>query len=155
MILTRSKTVRGPDGRVWAVRRMMLSSLPATESTYFEHDVDGGRRASVTILIILLLFYIVLFGWMPADVHVPWWVVLIGMVVAGFFPVSWVLRRPWQLVAQTPGGRTPSGVALEPEHWVGTVRGVTRSREEVKMVVKSIRTKSTPAYVDSPLQPLS
>ena len=64
--------------------------------------------------------------------------------------MRWLLRRPWTLVAQTPGGYD-----LEPEHWVGMVRGAGKAREETKMVIRSIRTRATPAYADGPLQPVS
>jgi hypothetical protein len=81
---------------------------------------------------------------------VPWWVVLALLVIVGFFPTRWVLRRPWTLIAQTPGTYD-----LEPEHWVGTVRGVSKAREETKVIVRMIRTRNTPAYTDSPLQPVT
>jgi hypothetical protein len=35
------------------------------------------------------------------------------------------------------------------------VRGVTKSREETKIIVRQIRTRATPAYADGPLQPVS
>jgi uncharacterized protein (DUF983 family) len=76
-MVTKSKTVTGSDGRTWTVRRRMEWSMPATGEE-FEHDVDGGRAAAVLILSTLGMFYVALFSWMPADVHVPWWVVLAG-----------------------------------------------------------------------------
>lgn len=148
-MVTKSKTVTGSDGRTWTVKRRWEWSMPATGED-FEHDVDGGRAAAVVILSTLFLFFVALFVWMPSDVHVPWWVLLAGLVIFGFFPVRWMLRRPWTLVAQTPGGYD-----LEPEHWVGMVRGVGKAREEVKLVVRMIRTRDTPGYADSPMQPVS
>jgi hypothetical protein len=148
-MVTKSKTVTGVDGRTWTVRRRLEWTTPATGEE-FEHDVDGGRAAAVLILSTLVFFYVALFSWMPADVHVPWWVVLAGIVVFAFFPVRWLLRRPWTLVAQTPGGYD-----LEPEHWVGMVRGVSKARDETKLIIRMIRTRGTPAYADSPLQPVS
>ena len=148
-VVAKSKTVTGSDGRTWTVRRRMEWSMPATGED-FEHDVDGGRAAAAVILSTLALFYIALFSWMPADVHVPWWVMLAGLLLVGFVPVRWVLRRPWTLVAQTPGGYD-----LDPEHWVGMVRGVGKSREETKIVIRNIRTRASPAYTDGPLQPVT
>jgi hypothetical protein len=144
-----ARTVAGADGRTWSVRRNIEWRPPATGDE-FEHDVDGGRGAAVLILSTLLLFYVALFSWMPPDVHVPWWVSFAVLIVVGFFPVRWVLRRPWTLVAQTPGG-----FELDPEHWVGMVRGVSKAREETKLIIRMIRTRATPAYADSPLQPVS
>lgn len=148
-MITRSKTVAGSDGRTWSVKRRWEWSVPATGED-FEHDVDGGRAAATVILSTLFLFFVALFVWMPSDVHVPWWVVLGLVVIVGFFPGRWILRRPWTLTAQTPGSYD-----LEPEHWVGTVRGVSKAREETKVIVRMIRTRNTPAYTDSPLQPVN
>jgi hypothetical protein len=148
-MITRSKTVTGSDGRTWTVRRRMEWSMPATGED-FEHDVDGGRAAATVILSTLALFYLAIFSWMPADVYVPWWILLIGLLALSFFPTRWVLRRPWTLVAQTPGS-----YELPAEHWVGKVRGVTKSKEEMKIIVRQIRIRATPAYADGPLQPVS
>ncbi len=148
-MVTTSKVVTGSDGRTWTVRRRLDWTMPATGDE-FEHDVDGGRTAALVILSTLILFYVALFMWMPTEVHVPWWIVLAGIVVVSFFPIRWALRRPWTLVAQTPGGYD-----LDPEHWVGTVRGVSKAREETRIVIRSIRTRASPAYADGPLQPVS
>jgi hypothetical protein len=148
-MVTKSKTVTGSDGRTWVVKRRWEWSMPATGED-FEHDVDGGRAAAVVILSTLFLFFVALFVWMPDDVHVPWWVLLAGLVIVGFFPFRWMMRRPWTLVAQTPGGYD-----LDPEHWAGKVRGVGKAREEVKVVIRMIRTRNTPGYPDSPMQPIS
>lgn len=150
-MVTKSKTVVGSDGRTWTVRRRMEWSMPATGED-FEHDVDGGRSAAVVILSTLALFYIALFSWMPADVHVPWWLVLAALIVIGFFPVRWIMRRPWTLIAQTPGAY---GADLEAEHWVGMVRGYGKAREENAIIVRQIRMRATPGYADGPLQPVT
>jgi len=71
--------------------------------------------------------------------------------VAGFFPGRWVLRRPRTLVAETPGGADGSA----PERWVGWVRGTAAAREEMTATIRSLETRATPAYADSPLQPVS
>lgn len=145
----RSKTVAGADGRTWSVRRSIEWSSPATGDD-FEHDVDGQRSGVVLIFSSLVLFWVILFMWGPSDVHVPWWYGLIALVILGFFPVRWYLRRPWTLVAETDGGYD-----LPAEHWSGLVRGGTRAREEMRVVVRSLRTRATPGYADSPLQPVN
>jgi hypothetical protein len=148
-MVTKSKTVTGSDGRTWVVKRRWEWSMPAIGED-FEHDVDGGRAAAVVILSTLFLFFVALFVWMPGDVHVPWWVLLAGLFIFGFFPFRWMMRRPWTLVAQTPGGYD-----LDPEHWAGKVRGVGKAREEAKVVIRMSRTRNTPGYPDSPMQPIS
>lgn len=147
--MARARTVLGSDGRTWTVRRQMEWQMPATGEE-FEHDVDGGQAAAIFILGMLAFFFLALFMWMPSDVHTPWWLIIVGLFALGFFPVRWVLRRPQKLVAQTPGSD-----GLEDEHWVGLVRGVTKAREETRLIVRMIRTRGTPAYADSPLQPVS
>ena len=89
-----ARTVAGADGRTWSVRRNIEWRPPATGDE-FEHDVDGGRGAIVLILSALVLFWVVLFLWAPSQVHVPWYMVLLGLGVLLFFPIRWVMRRPW------------------------------------------------------------
>ncbi len=144
-----SKTVIGADGREWVVSREMEWSLPAVGDD-FEHDLDGGRTAAVLVLSALLFFIVVLVVWTPDQVHIPWWLIVIFLAAVAFFPIRWVLRRPWTLVAKTPGGYD-----LPAEHWVGTVRGVSKARDETKVITRSLRTRSTPDYIDGPLQPVS
>ena len=148
-MVTRSKTVTGSDGRSWTVKRRWEMSMPAMGQD-FEHDVEGGRSAAVVILSTLFFFFVALFSWMPSDVLTPWWMLLAGIFIVGFFPFRWVMRRPWTLIAQTPGS-----YEAEPEHWVGIVRGVGKSREESKLIVRMIRTRNTPGYADGPMQPVS
>jgi hypothetical protein len=146
----RTRTVAGADGRTWSVRRNIEWSTPATGDD-FEHDVDGQRSGVVTIFSALLLFWVILVLWWPEHVHLPWWFVVIAVaVVAWIFPIRWYLRRPWTLVAETDGGYD-----LPAEHWSGMVRGGARAREEMRVVVRSLRTRATPGYADSPLQPVN
>lgn len=150
--MARSKTVIGADDRQWTVRRNIEWSRPATNAEFereFEHDVDGGRAAAVMILSTLFLFYVVLIVWEPAQVHTPWWLILIGILIIAFFPIRWALRRPWTLIAETPG---VYGADKPPERYLGNVRGVTRSREEFRQIVRRIQTQGTPTYVDGPLE---
>ncbi|MBV9314255.1 MAG: hypothetical protein JO100_11095 [Pseudonocardia sp.] len=144
-----AKLVTGTDGRTWTVRRRMVWTMPATGDD-FEHDMDGGRPAAIVIVGTLALFYLALLSWKSAEVPIPFWIKLAAVIVLLFFPVRWLLRRPWTLVAQTPGSYDK-----DREHWVGTVRGVTRAREETKLIIRSIRTRGTPAWAEGPLQLVS
>lgn len=145
----RAKTVAGADGRTWSVRRNIEWSTPATGDD-FEHDVDGQRSGVVLVLSMLVLFWVILVLWAPTQVHVPTWFLVIGLAILAFFPVRWYLRRPWTLVAETDGGYD-----LPAEHWTGMVRGGSRAREEMRVVVRSLRTRATPGHADSPLQPVN
>ena len=144
-----ARTVIGVDGRTWSVRRSVAWSLPATGDD-FEHDVDGGRGAVLLILSALVLFWVVLLVWLPSQVHVPWYLWLVGLIVLLFFPLRWVMRRPWTLVAETPGGYD-----LPPEHWSGMVRGRGRAKEEMRVLIRNLRTRATPGHADSPLHPVN
>jgi hypothetical protein len=145
------KTVPGADGRTWSVRRNIEWRTPATGDE-FEHDVDGGRGAVLLILSALALFWAAVIGilYLRSLVHTPWWMYLTAVLLLLFFPVRWVLRRPWTLVAETPGGYD-----LPAEHWTGMVRGRSRAIEEMRVVIRSLRTRATPGYADSPLHPVN
>lgn len=145
----RKKTVNAADNRTWTVSRKFEWTMPATGAD-FEHDVDGGRGAVFMILSALVLFWVLLVIWMPEQVHVPWFIWLAGVVIALFFPVRWFLRRPWTIVAETEGGYD-----LPAEHWTGMIRGVAKAREEMRVVVRNLRTRATPGHADSPLQPVN
>lgn len=146
-----AKTVAAADGRTWSVRRNIEWRSPATGDE-FEHDVDGGRGALVLIMSALILFWVALLLWTPTQVHVPWYLLIIGLFVLGFFPVRWILRRPWTLVAETSGGYGPE---MEAEHWTGMVRGRSRAKEEMRVLVRNLRTRATPGHGDSPLHPVN
>lgn len=149
-----SKTVIGSDGREWQVRRSILWSQPATgEEGTFEHDVDGGGGAVILVLSSLVLFWAVLVAWgVVINIYVPWFYWLIALLIVGFFPVRWYLRRPWMLVATTDGTYEEG---LPPEHWTGTVRGLGKSREETAVLVRQLRTRGTPTRTDTPLHPVN
>jgi hypothetical protein len=83
-------------------------------------------------------------------VHVPWYLWLVAIAVLSFFPVRWLLRRQWTLVAETNGGYD-----LPAEHWTGLVRGRTRAKEEMRVLIRSLRTRATPGHADSPLHPVN
>ena len=138
----RAKTVNGVDGRTWLVRRSVEWSRPATGDD-FEHDVDGGRAAVVLILSALFVFWVIMIVWSPTYLHVPSWLWLFVLAVAVFFPIRWWLRRPWTLVAETVGSYDPD---LPPEKWTGLVRGGAKAKEELRIVVRRLRTQGTPAH---------
>jgi hypothetical protein len=66
-----------------------------------------------------------------------------------FFPARWSLRRPWTVVAETPGDVEE----LPPERWFGTVRGMFRIRTETNKIARNIQVYSAPD-VEGPLQPV-
>jgi hypothetical protein len=146
-----TKTVAGADGRSWSVRRNIEWSTPATGDD-FEHDVDGGRGAAVMILSALFLFWVILIVWKPAQVAIPFYLWIFAVLIVGFFPVRWYLRRPWTIVAETEGSYQDG---LPAEHWSGMVRGRSRAKEEIRVVARSLRTRATPGHSDSPLQPVN
>jgi hypothetical protein len=144
-----TKTITGVDGRTWLVSRSILWSQPATGDD-FEHDVDGGRGAAFLILSSLFVFWLILIVWGSgsAHPHVPWYLWLVALVGIGFFPVRWLLRRPWTIKAETAGSYD-----LNAERWVGTVRGGSKAKEELRIITRRLRTQGTPGHADSPLQP--
>ncbi len=148
--IMRAKTVIDVDGRTWQVRRNIEWSHPATGDD-FEHDVDGGRSAAFLILTALLFFWLILIVWAPSQLHIPSWLWLLALLLAVIFlPIRWWLRRQWTLVAETPGGYDKPA-----EKWTGLVRGGTKAKEELRIVVRRLRTQGTPAHADSPLQPVN
>ena len=148
-----ARTVAGADGRTWAVRRNIEWHPPATGAE-FEHDVDGGRGAVLLILSSLVLFWVVTVFvlWASSQAHVPVYLGLLGLAVVLFFPVRWILHRPWTLVAETSGGYDEE---RGPEHWVGMVRGRSRAKDETRVLVRNLRTRATPGHADSPMRRVS
>ena len=149
--MARSKLVRAVDGRQWIVRKKLEWVDPSTEDD-FEHDMEGGRVAAIGILSLMGLLWVALIAWWltsRGSVTVPWQVIIVLVLLAGFFPMRWVLRRPRTLLAETAGGADGS----LPERWVGWVRGTQNARDEMDRTVRNLRDRGTPAYADSPLQP--
>lgn len=136
--------------REWSLRRSIEWSPPYSEDDQFEHDVDGGRGAATLILSSLLLMWVGFFVWIPETTHFPWFYWLAIAVIIGFFPVRWVLRRQWKLVAETVGGYDEPA-----EKWTGLVRGWTRASEELRIIKRRLETQGTPGHADSPLQPVN
>ncbi len=146
--MMRTKTVAGADGRSWELRRNIEWSPPVTGDE-FEHDVDSGRGGTWIVFSGLSLFWVALLAWLGSHVHIPWFLWLVALVVVGFFPVRWYLRRPWTVVAETEGSYQDE---LPAERWTGLVRGGSRAREEMRVAQRSLRTRATPGHSDSPLQ---
>ena len=144
------KTVEGVDGRMWLVNIKIMWS---DRSEGFEHEKEGGRKAVIGIIVVLGLLWFALIAWkfqVPA-VSVPWWVVLILLGIALFFPVRWAMRRPRRLMVE--GGRWPDDDEGVGEAWSGFVRGRTEARAEFKQAIRTLQKRGTPARANSPLQP--
>ena len=144
-----NRLVQGDDGRDWVVRADMEWRQPATTDN-FDHDVAGSYGPGIAMLVVIVALGLILIVWTPAGVVVPAWVFLALMVVALFFPLRWILRRPWTVVAETEGdlaGDRPS------ERWVGTVRGMFTVRGEVVKIAKTIQRHSLPDF-EGPLHPV-
>ena len=144
-----AKTVFSADGRSWAVRRNIEWKEPVSDAE-FEHDVDAGWRGVLVIFFALIAFWAALIGllYFQSLTHVPWYLYVLSFLVVPFLFVRWLLRRQWTLVAETSGGYDKG----EPEHWAGTVRGRARAKAEMKVITRSLRTRATPSYADSPLR---
>ena len=80
----------------------------------------------------------------------PKWLWLFVLAVAIFFR-SGVAAPPWTL-SPNVGSYDPD---LPPEKWTGLVRGGAKAKEELRIVVRRLRTQGTPAHADSPLQPVN
>ena len=144
------KVVTGTDGRTWTVRRQMMLTMPATgDELEFEHDVEGGRIGQAVILALLSLFVLTLMSWWSTDIRIPFYIKILFIIIVLFFPIRWVLRLPWQLVAETPGKWDPvADKEVDREHWVGTVRGVTKARDEAAMVINTIKKRGRLSKAD-------
>jgi hypothetical protein len=137
-----NRVVPDQNGREWVVRAQMEWRPPATADD-FEQDVSANYTPGVVMLIITAILAFILLMWMPEGVVVPAWVPLGLLLIVLFFPLRWVLRRPWTVVAETIGD--PS--AEEPgERWVGTVRGMFKVRNKVRLISKSIQQRNQPDH---------
>jgi hypothetical protein len=145
-----TRVVRGADGRMWTVRSGVEWSEPVTEET-FEHDVGSGRIAGVLMAGILLALVIFLIAWRAPSVRVPGLLVLALLALVLFFPARWLIRRPFRLVAETPGGLEEPA-----EKWVGRVRGYMTARQETTRAAKHLEVYAVPDREgDGPLQPVN
>jgi hypothetical protein len=143
-----TRLVRGADGRMWTLRGRLEWSQPATIDD-FEHDVASGYTPGIVMLFMLGVLVVALVTWRPSGVVVPSWLVLVMIIVMVFFPLRWAVRRPWRLVANTPGSQQEQ-VA---ERWVGTVRGMFNIRTVAAKVQRDIEVYSMP-NAEGPLHPV-
>lgn len=143
-----NRVVRGSDGRMWNVRSNMEWSHPLGEDE-FEHDMNGGPRPGLIMGAVLVVLAVTLVVWTPPAVYVPSWLIAIIVVVVAFFPARWLVRRPWTVVAETPGDQEEQ----PPERWVGVVRGARAARQEAGRVARNIEVYAEPD-VNGPLQPV-
>lgn len=143
-----NRLVRGSDGRMWNVRANLEWSNPIATDEW-ENDVAGGRGPGVLMAVILFVLAMVLVLWRPTEVIVPPWLILALVLVALFFPTRWLLRRPWTVIAETPGDEEER----PPERWVGVVRGMMAARQEGARVARNIEVYSEPD-MNGPLQPV-
>jgi hypothetical protein len=144
-----NRLVYGEDGRAWILRAEMEWRQPATTDD-FDHDAAGSYGPGIAMVIVTVFLALVLIIWMPAGVIVPAWVWLALVLIALFFPLRWILRRPWKVVAETEGDTMGDRPA---ERWVGTVRGMFRVRGEVTKIGRTIQRHSLPDF-DGPLHPV-
>lgn len=142
-----NRTVRGSDGRMWNVRANIEWSEPE-ESQLWDHDVAGGPTPAVVMGGILLSMVFAFILWTPPEVYVSEWVLLALAGVILFFPVRWLIRRPWTLIAETPGDYDE----YPPERWVGIVRGYKAVRYEGARVSRDIEVYAQPDS-ECPLTP--
>lgn len=142
-----NRVVRGSDGRMWTVRSGMEWSNPIAGED-FEHEVTGGPAPAVVMGTFLVALALVLVFWTPTAVVIPSWLILALVLVALFFPARWIARRPWTVVAETPGDDEKP-----PERWVGVVRGFVSVRQEGARVARNIEVYAEPD-MNGPLQPV-
>ena len=103
----------------------------------------------VIVLFVLLIAFVLL---TPSTVVFPGWLGLAFVLLLVFFPARWLVRRPWTLVAETPGGAT----GLPAERWVGSVRGYFNARHETSRATRHLRSFAVPDRDgDGPLQPVN
>jgi len=146
-----TRLVRAGDGRIWTVRSRLEWTDPVVEEE-FEHDVTGGRIGAIFMAVLLVGLFLALIVGRPNDVRVPSWLLLAFGLLVLFFPARWLVRRPWTLVAETPGGADE----LPAERWVGSVRGFFTARHETSRAAKHLREYAVPDREgDGPLQPVN
>jgi hypothetical protein len=133
---------------MWTLRGRLEWSRPATVDD-FERDVATSVAPGIAMLVALLALVVALVVWTPDGVVVPSWLVFLLVLVLLFFPFRWLLRRPWSLVANTPGNAED----LASERWAGTVRGMFTIRQTAAKIARDIEVYSLP-NAEGPLHPV-
>lgn len=95
-------TVLAPNGRQWTVTRTAEWVRPAGADG-FEVDQTGGTLGPIIVFGALAVFWVGLFLWMPARVHVPWYFTLVAVGLVLLIPVRWWVRRPWTVQVDSDG----------------------------------------------------
>ncbi|GAA2334094.1 hypothetical protein GCM10009854_07040 [Saccharopolyspora halophila] len=142
-----NRVVRGSDGREWTIKANLEWSNPISVDE-FEHEVNGGSGPSIIVGAALGFLVVLFIVWTPEEVIVPWWLITLLVLVILFFPVRWLVHRPWSVYAATPGDADEN----PPETWVGVVRGYVDARTEVSKVAREIELYAEPDMNGS-LQP--
>jgi hypothetical protein len=139
--------VNGVDGREWTVTSRVDWQQPALGDT-FEHDVSSNSGTVWVFTVLIACWTVIVSMGVYYQPVIPWFFWLAAVVITGFFPIRWYFPR--SLVAETLGD-----AEYPAERWVGSVRGLLKRREEMRIVVRRLRTQGTPGHADSPLQPAS
>jgi hypothetical protein len=141
-----TRVVRGKDERIWTVKSSINWSQPAT-AEQFEHDMAAGYVSGLAMLVVVVAMVLFVLFWTPAGVVVPSWLVLLFLLLLMVLPMQWMLKRSWTIVAETPATAETAG-----EHWVGTVHGMMTARQDTRLVVQSLESRSIPDDGTGPLQ---
>jgi len=114
------------DGIEWGARRRA-------------DDAVGGR-GTARVVSVAAAVVVLLSGWRYVSL-IPGPV--LGstlLVVAVLLVVRWLLRRPWSIVAETPGTYDN-----EAERWRGVVYGYVGRGEEVRRTIRELRLTGIPS----------
>ncbi|PPK68168.1 DUF983 domain-containing protein [Actinokineospora auranticolor] len=147
-----TRQVRDVNGRLWTVQGTLEWRTPATEDD-FEHDVAAGYVPGVVMLVLITVLIVALVSWMPVDVVVPGWLIVLLVLLGLFFPARWAVRRPWTLIAET-GDSAEGEAGGSSERWMGTIRGYFNARSEISRIAKEISQDTSPSY-EGVLKPLT
>lgn len=142
-----------PDGHQWTLRSQLEWRQP-DDADDFEHDVSAGKTSAFVLVGLIIALGVVLVVSIPEDVVAPWsgrmlWLGLLILLVIGFFPTRWALRRPWRVIAETGD----NGHSEPIERWEGKVRGYLNMRQQVKQVMRDIHVDGHPS-IEGPLTPV-
>lgn len=143
-----NRVVRGSDGRMWTVRSNLEWTNPIAGDE-FEHEVNGGPLPGIVLVAIMFFMVVVFVAWTPPQVWVPPELIVALVAAFLFFPARWLFRRPWTLIAETPGDADEH----PPERWVGVERGFFSVRQELGRVARNIEVYGEPD-MNGPLQPV-